>query len=1317
MIGTRLGQYEITEEVGQGGMAAVYRAYHSSMQRYVAIKIIRRSILGDRTIRERFTREARLIARLEHPHLLPVHDFAADHDPPYIVMRFLEGGTLKQVIEAGGMPQGEMLYMLRQIGSALDYAHRRSVVHRDLKPSNIMVDTEGNAFVADFGIARVVDPSVEQLTVTGAVVGTPAYMAPEQIQDQENIDHRADLYALGVIVYEMLSGQHPFERESPIKILMAHLSERAPDIRAVKPTLPEGIGGVMQRALAKEPEQRFQTAEALVNAVSEALRINAQRPEQVRQTTMNLAAGQLAAKVVGSDEGDASATVNREQQRQLTALYLDVTDWAEVLYAELDEQAQVKPRMEALWTNFKAIAEQYGGQIQSRTDEVGVALWGLAATSEFDPEQAVRAALQMKAASLTDARELWGAAFEPDERNPLPFRAGIATGPALLEWDSDSDTRMASGPTVTLAGRLKNAAPQGEILVSHNTYTHVRGVFTFHTRPAIRVRGRKQPLAVHVAAGVRQRAFRVQARGIEGVETRMIGREGELRILQEALTLTVEDGETQVVTVIGDAGVGKSRLLYEFTKWADFSEDRLWFFEARATQPAQLQPYSLLRTLLSFRFQIADNDPLPLVQEKFVSGAVSFLGSDKETEAHLIGQLMGFDFSDDPGVRQALQSPEVFRTEALANLNALFVRAAEVYPLVIQVEDIHWADDRSLDFLNNLARENQKLPLFFVHLARPSLYERRPAWGEGELYHHRVQLEPLSKLTMRRLVGELLKRVDEIPIELRDLIVGRAEGNPFYAEELVKSLIDDGVIVKQDERWLVDMTNFSQSHIPGTLTSVLQARLDALDSQQRAVLQRASVVGRVFWESAAAHLSEADGVRPRTTISLLEALREREMVLRREGSDFDGMAEFVFRHAILRDVTYASLVPAERRRYHVLVAEWLVGISGERHEEYDHLVAEHYQLADRPAEAASYLRRSGQRLALFGSAVDARTLLEKAVELTNPDIHPKEWLRSTMAATEMSLFDGEFGEVRRRLEGARPVAEKLGHRELTAQLLTHLGRAQNAMGDFSLAEATLRQALTLIAELENTELEMFALRQLGNATSLAERHQEAQEYLERSLRLARAHGDIEAQTQALNSLGLNARRQQRHSVSLGYFDQSIGLARKHGLGRMLLYLLDMKAMTYDALQNWPAMSEVADELLSSAREQNHEHFIHRAYQRRGEAAMYSGDLETAQRYLVQCLDSYWRSNDPIFTLRVIDSLGGLQILKGDRAKGLAWIGMARADARMEAFQRQPSIEALGSAEIFPQMSPAEIEAGLRSGEALKLEALVEEILRSRSHRQ
>jgi len=260
MIGTRLGPYEILEEIGQGGMATVYRAYHPSMDRDVAVKVIHLAIATNALSRQRFEREARLIAKLEHPHLLPVYDYNGAHNPPYIVMRYLEGGTLKDVITAyGALPLLDAAHLTRQIASALDYAHRQGVIHRDIKPNNILIDQDGNAFLMDFGIARMTERS-EGLTQTGFAVGTPSYMSPEQGMGEPNITPQADIYSLGVMVFQMASGQLPFTAETPMGIVLRHIHDAVPKASAFNPRLPPAFDLLIAKAMAKKPEDRFQTA-------------------------------------------------------------------------------------------------------------------------------------------------------------------------------------------------------------------------------------------------------------------------------------------------------------------------------------------------------------------------------------------------------------------------------------------------------------------------------------------------------------------------------------------------------------------------------------------------------------------------------------------------------------------------------------------------------------------------------------------------------------------------------------------------------------------------------------------------------------------------------------------------------------------------------------------------------------------------------------------------------------------------------------------------------------------------------------------------
>jgi ligand-binding sensor domain-containing protein len=269
-IGRRLGSYTIVEQIGQGGMATVFKAYQPSMDRYVAIKILPSHFTEDATFVARFTQEARTLARLEHPHILPVHDYGEQEGSTYLVMRYVGAGTLKDVIiQHGPLELPEVNRFMGQIGRALGYAHTQGIIHRDIKPSNVLIDESGNAFLTDFGIAKLV-AGTAQFTATGTVVGTPAYMSPEQCMGKE-LDHRSDIYALGIVLYEMVTGGVPFEAETPLAVLMQHVNAPLPPPRRIKLDLPESVERVILKTLAKSPDDRFQTAEEMVETLDRAV--------------------------------------------------------------------------------------------------------------------------------------------------------------------------------------------------------------------------------------------------------------------------------------------------------------------------------------------------------------------------------------------------------------------------------------------------------------------------------------------------------------------------------------------------------------------------------------------------------------------------------------------------------------------------------------------------------------------------------------------------------------------------------------------------------------------------------------------------------------------------------------------------------------------------------------------------------------------------------------------------------------------------------------------------------------------------------------
>jgi serine/threonine protein kinase len=317
LIGQNLGPYRVVEQLGAGGMATVYKAYHPAMDRYVALKVPSTQLLEDVEFRDRFQREARIIAQLEHPHILPVHDFGEDHGVPYLVMRYVDGGTLRDlatprvvasdqtavaVVAPGGvLPFDLTARLIAEVAEALAYAHRRGVIHRDVKPANVLLDRDRAALLTDFGIARLVEQTMQ---LTRGILGTPYYMAPEQVAGNQPVDARADIYSLGVVLYELLTGRRPYEGETPMAVAFKHLTDPLSPPRQVNPGLPEIAERIILTAMAKDPADRYPQAGDLARDLRRWLLAldEASDAGTVRQPASKLteaAESKLAAEITG----------------------------------------------------------------------------------------------------------------------------------------------------------------------------------------------------------------------------------------------------------------------------------------------------------------------------------------------------------------------------------------------------------------------------------------------------------------------------------------------------------------------------------------------------------------------------------------------------------------------------------------------------------------------------------------------------------------------------------------------------------------------------------------------------------------------------------------------------------------------------------------------------------------------------------------------------------------------------------------------------------------------------------------------------------
>lgn len=342
LIHQNLGPYRILEMIGRGGMAVIYKAYHPSTDRLVAVKVLLDHRAEDPQVVRRFEHEARVITGLEHGNIVPVYDFGRDGEMLYLVMRYMRAGTVNDLLRRGSLTVADAISILRDVASALDYAHARDIVHRDIKPNNILVDSAGRANLTDFGLAKVLNDSFD-LTRSGTAMGTPAYMAPEQVTGGE-VSARTDIYALGVMLYEIVTGVLPFTSDSPMAVAMMHLHQELRPPRQINPMLPASVEAVIKRAMNKEPQERFTTAGEMVIALTQAVGedpmvLNSKASDRIEYPTLIPPTGstlnliELAASVAETRSTDKITpelrrTLHRHERQQRLRPFLAFVPWA-----------------------------------------------------------------------------------------------------------------------------------------------------------------------------------------------------------------------------------------------------------------------------------------------------------------------------------------------------------------------------------------------------------------------------------------------------------------------------------------------------------------------------------------------------------------------------------------------------------------------------------------------------------------------------------------------------------------------------------------------------------------------------------------------------------------------------------------------------------------------------------------------------------------------------------------------------------------------------------------------------------------------------
>ena len=827
--------------------------------------------------------------------------------------------------------------------------------------------------------------------------------------------------------------------------------------------------------------------------------------------------------------------------KQVTILFLDVVG-STALSQHLGPE-DIHAVMDRTLARCSAIVEHHRGKVLQYAGDSMLAVFGADEVREDDPERAVLAGLAL----LEEGRE-HGAWVEREYGQPdFDLRVGLHTGSVLLGGGVDAEGSI-RGIAVSIAARMEQGTRAGTLRISRDTYRHVRGLFDVEAQPPMAVKGIDEPVVTYLVARARPRTFRVGARGVEGVETRMVGRTAELASLQDAFGTVTQGGGLLVVAVIGEAGVGKSRLLHELGHWIRAQPSPFTVFRGRATPQTQGQPYDLLRDIVARWLQIRDGDSLADARRKIEEGLVPLLEPDggedwARAHAHILGQLIGIDFGDSRHVEGIRADGKQIRDRGFHAAAQMFRRvAAEAQaPIVLMLEDLHWADDGSLDFLAHLARANRDVPMLMLGLTRPALFERRADWPGGAVMR-RIALAPLDDAASSQLAGELLKKLPEIPAALQSLVTGGAEGNPFYMEELVNMLVDQGAIEAGPQRWTLHVDKLRDTLVPQTLTAVLQARLDSLSPSEKLALQQAAVIGFVFWDQA---LTAIDERAP----DAMQQVTQRAMVVPHRDAGFEGVREYAFSHQVLHHVTYDTVLKRLRRSYHAKAGAWLAGLSGARANDFLALAAEHFEQAGDSTNACEYFARAAAHAAARYAHEAVLGHVGRALALIGADDSADAFaLRWRLLDVRERTFDlqGRRAEQQADSDALQRIGDALDDDARRAEVAWRRSDFGLRTADFRVMESAARDAMALAERAGAVVIGLRAQQRLAVALSVLGDPAAGRAIAEDNLAAARRLGLRSAEALALSGIAAIANEQEDWMGSLGALRQKLAVEQEIG---------------------------------------------------------------------------------------------------------------------------------------------------------------------------
>jgi serine/threonine protein kinase/predicted ATPase len=1131
------GRYEVRKKLGEGGFGAVYLGHDAQLDRAVAIKVFRGGDAAPAEA-ERLLREARRLARLRHPGIVAVHDVGTQDGQVFVVSDYLAGQDLAHWLKRNALNWQQAVRIVVAVADALAHAHAQLLVHRDVKPANIILTSDGDPVLVDFGLA--LDDASAGGGELGVVSGTPAYMAPEQVTGAAHrIDGRTDIYSLGVVLYEMLCGHIPFRSEKSQELLRQVRDDEPQPPRQIARNIPPELERVCLKALAKKVQDRYTTAADF----ADDLRLVTQStfdpvtPASLRSS----ASGPSSPSQRDSSRGDPSAggtsmrssslrRVRDAERRQVTVLICASELFESEAYLELsdaEDQAKVLQAFQQLCE--QAVLELDGTVIQCNEQGL-LACFGYPVAHEDGARRAARTGLR-----LLDRLKDLGKDLRRKHGLELDARVAIHTGQAIVETKDQSVSLVGEARNVAL--RLQDLALPGQIVCTDDTHRLFRGRFRCASLGQKKIKGVPQPVELFRVEGIASAGSLVEASAPAELSP-LTGRDHEMSLLKDRWE-QAQEGMGQIVLLIGEPGLGKSRLVYNLKEHV----------QEQASEGSVDAP--VIEWRCSPHFQ--NTGLYPAID--FFERALDF-GRDDLPEARfgrLLQRLEQYEMAQPETVplwasllslpagdqfpRLSL-SPVRQREETFkALVEWLHIRAAR-RPVLFIVEDLHWVDASTLEFLGQFIAEGLHDRILTVLTFRPEFKTPWPAVS------HQTSLA-LNRLT-RRQAGDLIRKKSggALSEAIIEQVYDRTGGVPLFVEEFTKMVQESSAPASATASG-TPATLLPAHQIPASLQDLMNARLDRMEGEQE-VAQLAATLGREFSHELLAAVAKLDEA---TLCAELDKLVRAEILFQKGKPP---ACSYTFKHALLEDALYNALVKSRRQEFHRRAAEALETGFPQIVEHRPELLAHHFTEAGLTQKGMDYWLRAGLRskersanVEAIGHLTKGLGLLEALEEAPERDSRELRFL-TALGPAYIAARGYAAPEIGPTLQRARDLSQSLGDSRQQFGIMLGLWEWRLVRGDVRLSVDLATDGVALAESLNEPGIQMEAMFMRGATDFYRGRFANARRSYEPAIQ---AYDDRERTKFWSAFSGHNAGVTHRNYLALalwhlGYPDQALKLDRE-----------------------------------------------------------------------------------------------------------------------------------------------------------------------------